>query len=85
MGLDIVAYEQLMEITEGSARYIEYQLYKYLKTFQPEKDQWLFTPSNMYYYALGINALRLLDGLGIDYRGEIFRDVEAVEKLLRGL
>ena len=85
LGVDIVAYEQLMEITEGSARYIEYQLYKYLKTFQPEKDQWLFIPSNKYYYALGINALRLLDGLGIDYRGDIFRDVEAVEKLLRGL
>ncbi len=85
LGTDIVAFEQLMEVVEGSARYIEYHLYRHLGTFQPAEFQWLFTPSNKYYYALGFNALRLLDKLGIDYRGDIFADVEAVEKLLRGI
>lgn len=84
-GVDIVPFEQLMEVVEGSARYIEYHLYRHLGTFRPAEYQWLFTPSNKYYYALGFNALRLLDKLGIDYRGDIFTDVEAVEKLLRGI
>ena len=84
-GVDIVPFEQLMEVVEGSARYIEYHLYRHLGTFRPAEFQWLFTPSNKYYYALGFNALRLLDRLGIDYRGDIFADVEAVEKLLRGI
>ncbi|MBR3386867.1 MAG: hypothetical protein IKM75_09205 [Bacteroidales bacterium] len=85
LGTDIVAFEQLMEVVEGSARYIEYHLYRHLGTFRPAEFQWLFIPSNKYYYALGFNALRLLDKLGIDYRGDIFDDVEAVEKLLRGI
>ena len=85
LGVNIVAYEQLMEVVEGSARYIEYQLYRYLGTFRSAEFQWLFTPSNKYYYALGFNALRLLDKLGIDYRPDIFSSVERVEELLRGI
>ena len=85
VGVDIVAFEQLMEVVEGSARYIEYHLYRRLGVFRPAEFQWLFSPSNKYYYALGFNALRLLDKLGIDYRGDIFADVTAVEGLLRGI
>ena len=85
LSVDIVAFEQLMEAVEGSARYVEYRLYRHLGTFRAAEYQWLFTPSDKYYYALGFNALRLLDKLGIDYRGNIFADVEALEKLLRGI
>lgn len=85
VGVDIVAFEQLMEVVEGSARYVEYRLYRYLGEYSWAKYQWLFKPSDKYYYALGFNALRLLDKLGIDYRGDLFGDVEALEKLLRGI
>ena len=85
LGVDIVAYEQLMEVVEGSARYVEYRLYRYLGVYSWSKYQWLFAPSDKYYYALGFNALRLLDKLGIDYRPDIFSSVETVEGLLRGI
>ena len=85
LGVDIVAYEQLMEIVEGSARYVEYRLYRHLGEYSWAKYQWLFKPSDKYYYALGFNALRLLDKLGIDYRPDIFSSVETVEELLRGI
>lgn len=81
--LDITAAEQCMEITEGSARYIEYQLYKYFGDFNLADAKWLYTVGKNYYYATGFNLLRLLDKLGIDYRSRIFTDVNALEKELR--
>jgi len=80
---DITAAEQFMEITEGSARYIEYQLYEYFGDFNLADAKWLYTTGKNYYYAIGFNMLRLLDKLGIDYRSRIFTEPTAVEKILR--
>ena len=82
---DIAAAEQFMEIMEGSARYIEYQLYEYFGNFCLSDAKWLYTAGKNYYYATGFNLLRLLDKLGIEYRSYIFKDVSDVEKTLRGL
>ena len=81
--IDIVAAEQLMEITEGSARYIEYRLYQYFGDFNLADAKWLYTIGKNYYYATGFNLLRLLDKLGIEYHSCIFTDVTAVENALR--
>ena len=80
---DIAAAEQYMEITEGSARYIEYRLYEYFGDFSLSEAKWLYTIGKNYYYATGFNLLRLLDKLGIEYRSYIFKDVSVVEKALR--
>ena len=80
---DIAASEQYMEITEGSARYIEYRLYEYFGDFSLSEAKWLYTIGKNYYYATGFNLLRLLDKLGIEYRSYIFKDVSVVEKALR--
>ena len=81
--LDIISAEQYMEITEGSARYIEYQLYKYFGDFNLTNAKWLYTVGKNYFYATGFNLLRLLDKVGIEYHSRIFTDVTAVEKALR--
>ena len=80
---DIAAAEQYMEITEGSARYIEYRLYEYFGDFSLSEAKWLYTIGKNYYYATGFNLLRLLDKLGIEYHSYIFKDVSVVEKALR--
>lgn len=83
--IDITAAEQYMEIMEGSARYIEYQLYEYFGNFNLADAKWLYTAGKNYYYATGFNLLRLLDKLGIDYHSRIFTDVTALEKALNKL
>lgn len=82
---DITSAEQLMEITEGSARYIEYRLYDYLGNFSLAQEKWLYTVGKNYYYATGFNLLRLLDKLGTEYHSRIFTDVTTLEKVLREL
>lgn len=81
--IDITAAEQFMEITEGSARYIEYRLYEYFGNFNLADAKWLYTIGKNYYYATGFNLLRLLDKLGIEYHSHIFTDVTVLEKALR--
>ena len=80
--IDITSAEQFMEIMEGSARYIEYQLYEYFGDFRLADAKWLYTVGRNYYYATGFNLLRLLDKLGIEYHSRIFADVTALEKAL---
>lgn len=81
--IDITAAEQFMEITEGSARYIEYRLYEYFGDFNLTDAKWLYTIGKNYYYATGFNLLRLLDKLEIEYHSHIFTDVTVLEKALR--
>ena len=72
-----------MEIMEGSARYIEYQLYECFGDFNLTDAKWLYTIGKNYYYATGFNLLRLLDKLGIEYHSHIFTDITVLEKTLR--
>jgi hypothetical protein len=81
--IDIVALEQLYETMEGSARYIEYCLYRHFGNFSLSDAKWLYTVGRKYYYATGFNLLRLSDKLEIDYKYEIFKDVSIVERNLR--
>ena len=83
LNIDITAAEQFMEIMEGSARYIEYQLYEYFGNFNLDDAKWLYTAGKNYFYATGFNLLRLLDKLGVEYHSRIFADVTALEKVLR--
>ena len=83
LGIDIVALEQLYETMEGSARYIEYCLYRHFGNFNFSDAKWLYTVGRKYYYATGFNLLRLSDKLEIDYKYEIFKDVSIVERNLR--
>ena len=78
--IDIVALEQLYETMEGSARYIEYCLYRHFGNFNLSDAKWLYTVGRKYYYATGFNLLRLSDKLEIDYKYGIFKDVSTVEK-----
>ena len=81
--IDIVALEQLYETMEGSARYIEYCLYRHFGDFNLSDAKWLYTVGRKYYYATGFNLLRLLDKLGIEYHSHIFADVASVEKCIQ--
>ena len=81
--IDIVALEQLYETMEGSARYIEYCLYRHFGNFNLSDAKWLYTVGRKYYYATGFNLLRLSDKLEIDYKYGIFKDVSTVERNLR--
>jgi len=83
LGIDIVALEQLYETMEGSARYIEYCLYRHFGDFNLSDAKWLYTVGRKYYYATGFNLLRLLDKLGIEYHSHIFADVASVEKCIQ--
>ena len=85
LGIDIVALEQLYETMEGSARYIEYCLYRHFGNFNLSDAKWLYTVGRKYYYATGFNFLRLSDKLEIDYKYGIFKDVSIVERNLRTL
>ena len=81
--IDIVALQQLYETMEGSARYIEYCLYRHFGNFNLSDAKWLYTVGRKYYYATGFNLLRLSDKLEIDYKYGIFKDVSTVERNLR--
>lgn len=81
--IDIVALEQLYETMEGSARYIEYCLYRHFGNFSLSDAKWLYTVGRRYYYATGFNLLRLSDKLEIDYKYGIFKYVSTVERNLR--
>ena len=81
--IDIVALEQLYETMEGSARYIEYSLYRHFGNFSLSDAKWLYTVGRKYYYATGFNLLRLSDKLRIDYKYLIFKNVSTVERYLR--
>ena len=83
LGMDIVALEQLYETMEGSARYIEYRLYRHFGNFNLTDAKWLYTVGRKYYYATGFNLLRLSDKLKIDYKYGIFKDVSTVVRNLR--
>ena len=85
LGIDIVALEQLYETMEGSARYIEYCLYRHFGNFNLSDAKWLYTVGRKYYYATGFNLLRLSDKLEIDYKYAIFKDVSTVERNLRNV
>ena len=83
LGIDIVALEQLYETMEGSARYIEYCLYRHFGNFNLSDAKWLYTVGRNYYYATGFNLLRISDKFEIDYKYGIFKDVSTVERNLR--
>lgn len=83
--IDIVALEQLYETMEGSARYIEYCLYRHFGNFNLPDAKWLYTVGSKYYYATGFNLLRISDKLEIDYKHGIFKDVSTVERNLRNI
>jgi len=83
LGIDIAALEQLYETMEGSARYIEYCLYRHFGNFNLSDAKWLYTVGRKYYYATGFNLLRISDKLEIDYKYGIFKDVSTVERNLR--
>ena len=83
LGIDIVALEQLYETMEGSARYIEYCLYRHFGNFNLSDAKWLYTVGRKYYYAMGFNLLRISDKLESDYKYKIFKDVSTVERNLR--
>ena len=85
LGIDIVALEQLYETMEGSARYIEYCLYRHFGNFNLSDAKWLYTVGRRYYYAMGFNLLRLSDKLRIDYKYLIFKNVSTVERNLRNV
>ena len=82
LDLDIEALEQLYETMEGTARYIEYRLYRHFGNFNLSDAKWLYTVGRKYYYATGFNLLCLSDKLEIDYKQGIFKDVSTLEKNL---
>ena len=85
LGIDIAALEQLYETMEGSARYIEYCLYRHFGNFNLSDAKWLYTVGRKYYYATGFNLLRISDKLEIDYKHGIFKNVSTVERNLRNI
>lgn len=69
MGLDISFFYPVTETNEGTARYIEYCLYK--EQGLTDTD-WMFSFGGSYYYASGFYMLLIMDKFGIPYKDELF-------------
>lgn len=52
----------------------QYKSYKVFENYTMEKDSYLYTASNRYFYATGFNILRLLDKLNIEYKLRLFNE-----------
>lgn len=61
----------------------QYKSYKVFENYTMEKDSYLYTASNRYFYATGFNILRLLDKLNIEYKSRLFNEQKlTLDKLL---
>ncbi|MBR6287069.1 MAG: hypothetical protein IKR18_08815 [Bacteroidaceae bacterium] len=69
LGLDIRLFYPLTEANEGSARYIEYCLYREQGLTRTE---WMLDFNGCYYYASGLYMILIMDKLGIEYKDELF-------------
>lgn len=81
LGLDITEFYPITEAREGSARYIEYCLYKEQGI---DDTDWMFNlDGGSYYYASGFYMLLIMDRFGIDYKADLFDRYFTITDLLR--
>lgn len=70
LGLDITEFYPVTEALEGSARYIEYSLYREQGI---DDTDWMFNlDGGSYYYASGFYMLLIMDRFGIGYKDKLF-------------
>lgn len=79
LGLDITLFYPLTETNEGSARYIEYCLYKEQGLTNTE---WMLDLNGYYFYASGLYLLLIMDKFGIEYKNELFDKYFTITDLL---
>lgn len=70
LGLDLTVHYPILEAIEGSARYIEYCLYK--EQGINEKTDWMFDLDGSYYYASGFYLILIMKKFGIPFKDELF-------------
>ena len=79
LGLDITLFYPFTETNEGSARYIEYCLYKEQGLTNTE---WMLDLNGHYFYASGLYLLLIMDKFGIEYKNELFDKYFTITDLL---
>jgi hypothetical protein len=76
--IELSLYEKFASLQPDSALQksdVIYQSYKRYKNYKIENDAWLYqTSKSTYIYAIGLNMVRLLDRLKIDYKSKLFND-----------
>lgn len=71
LDIDIKACEELFETMEGTARYVEVNIYPDLYDLGQNKWIWSVGSKN-YFYSTGFNIARLLDKIGVKYKKDLF-------------
>lgn len=70
-GLDLELFYPITEALEGSARYIEYCLYKELGI--SDKASWMTNlDGDSYYYASGFYMILILEKFGMEFKDQLF-------------
>ena len=81
LGWDLRLFYLLTETIEGSARYIEYNLYREQGLSDTE---WMTNlDSDSYYYSSGLYMMLIMDKLGITYKEDLFSNYYSLIELLR--
>lgn len=84
LGLDIEVFYPIMEAMEGSARYIEYSLYKELDI--SDKAGWMTNlEGDSYYYASGFYMILILEKFGVEYKDKLFCKFDLLTELVSDL
>lgn len=71
LGLDIELFYPMTETNEGTARYIEYCLYRE-QGIEGKADWMMQLDSSSYYYASGLYMILIMDKFGIEFRDDLF-------------
>lgn len=71
LGLDIELFYPMTETNEGTARYIEYCLYRELG-IEGKADWMTNLDSNSYYYASGLYMILIMEKFDIEFRDDLF-------------
>ncbi|MCQ2269486.1 MAG: hypothetical protein MJZ83_11510 [Bacteroidaceae bacterium] len=84
LGLDLEPFYSITEAMEGSARYIEYSLYKELGI--SDKAGWMTNlEGDSYYYASGFYMILILEKFSLDFKDKLFSKYYSLTDLISEL
>lgn len=81
LGLDIELFYPITEANEGTARYIEYCLYRE-QGIESKADWMMQLDSNSYYYASGLYMILIMEKYGIEFRDNLFERYFTLTELM---
>lgn len=81
LGLDIELFYPMTETNEGTARYIEYCLYR--EQGLSDRTDWMTNlDSDSYYYTSGLYMILIMEKFGIEFRDDLFERYYTLTELI---